>query len=63
MKLFVKIYENYTNNYGDIGKFFLRITLKIAKLHYKHYYPICMMEDIDLNYHPTKFGDNCKMQC
>ena len=23
----------------------------------------CILRDVALNYHPSKFGDNCKMQC
>ena len=42
---------------------FLWISLKIAKLHYKHYYYLCMVEDVALNCHHTKFGNNCKTQC
>ena len=34
-----------------------------AKLRYRHYYYFCILRDIALNYHPTKFGDNCKTQC
>ena len=39
------------------------INLKIAKLHDRHYYYFCILEDVALNYHHTKFGVNCKMQC
>ena len=42
---------------------FLRISLKIAKLRYRHCYYFCILGDVALNYHPTKFGDNCKSQC
>ena len=41
----------------------LRIRLKIAELRYKHYYYFLMVEDVALNYHPTKFGNNCKTRC
>ena len=39
------------------------INIKIDKLRYKHYYYFCIVEDVALGYHPTKFGDNCKTQC
>ena len=42
---------------------FLWISLKIAKLHDRHYYYFCILRDIVLNYHRTKFGDNCITQC
>ena len=42
---------------------FLWISLKIAKLRYRHCYYFCILGDVALNYHPTKFGDNCKSQC
>ena len=38
---------------------FLWKSLKVAKLHYRHYYYFCMMRDVALNYHPTKFGSKC----
>ena len=41
---------------------FLWISLKIAKLRYRHYYYFCILGDVALNYHHTKFGDNCKSQ-
>ena len=41
----------------------LWLSLKIAKLRDRHYYYFCILRDIALNYHPTKFGDNCKAQC
>ena len=41
----------------------LLISLKIAKLHYKHYFYVCIVEDVALSHHPTKFGNNCKTQC
>ena len=40
----------------------LFLYLKIGKLRDKHYYYFCILRDIALNYHPTKFGDNCKTQ-
>ena len=40
----------------------LWISLKIAKLRYRHYYYFCILGDVALNYHHTKFGDNCKSQ-
>ena len=46
-----------------MGTFVLRINLKIAKLRDRHYYYFCILGDVALNYHPTKFGDNCKTQC
>ena len=39
------------------------ISLKIAKLRDRHYYYFCILRDVALNYHPTKFRDNCKTQC
>ena len=39
------------------------ISLKIAKLRYQHYYYFCILRNVALNYHPTKFGDNYKTQC
>ena len=42
---------------------FLWISLKIAKLRDRHYHYFCILEDVALNYHPTKFGDNCEKQC
>ena len=42
---------------------FLWISLKIGKLRYVHYYYFCIPGDVALNYHHTRFGDNCKMQC
>ena len=30
---------------------------------YGHYYYFCILGDVALNYHPTKFGSNCKTQC
>ena len=42
---------------------FLWISLKIAKLHYKHYYYFCILEDVATNYHPIKFDNICKTQC
>ena len=42
---------------------FLRISLKIAKLRDRHYGYFCILGDVALNYHPTKFGSNCKRQC
>ena len=41
---------------------FLWISLKIAMLRNRHYYYFCILRDIALNYHPTKFSDNCKTQ-
>ena len=38
------------------------ISLNIAKLRYRHYYYFCILGDVALNYHHTKFGDNCKSQ-
>ena len=39
------------------------ISVKIATLrHHKDYY-FCIVEDATPNYHPTKFGNNCKKQC
>ena len=28
-----------------------------------YYYYFCILRDVALNYHPTKFGSNCKRQC
>ena len=42
---------------------FVLISLKIATLRYRHYDYFCILGDVALNYHPTKFGDNCKTQC
>ena len=42
---------------------FLWIRFKIAKLRYGHYYYFCILRDVALNYHHTRFGDNCKTQC
>ena len=42
---------------------YLRISLKIDKLRYRHYYYFCILGDVALNYHPTKSGSNCKRQC
>ena len=42
---------------------FLRISLEITKLRYRHDYYFCILGDVDLNYHPTMFGSNCKRQC
>ena len=41
---------------------FLWISLKIAKLRYRHYYYFRLLGDVALNYHHTKFGDNCNSQ-
>ena len=48
-QMFVKIWTHL----------FLLISLKIAKLRYRHRYYFCILGDVALNYHPTKFGDNC----
>ena len=40
---------------------FLGISVKIAKLCDRRYF--CILRDVALNYHPTKFGNNCKTQC
>ena len=54
----------FTQIIGEIWPhLFLRISLEIAKLHDRHNYYFCILRDIALNYHPTKFGDNCKTQC
>ena len=42
---------------------FLWISLKIAKVRYRLYYYFWILRDVALNYHPTKFGSNCKTQC
>ena len=51
-----------TQIFGEMwAHLFLLISLKIAKLHDRHYYYFCILRDIALNYHPIKFGDNCKI--
>ena len=46
-----------------ITQIFVEISLKIAKLRYRHYYYFGILGDVALNYHRTKFGSNCKRQC
>ena len=41
---------------------FLWISLKLAELRYGHYYYFGVFRDAALNYHHTRFGDNCKIE-
>ena len=59
MKLFVNFMKIIVEIWAHL---FLWISLKLAKLDDRHYYYFCVLGDLALNYHPTKFGNICKTQ-
>ena len=46
-----------------MGTFVLMNKFKNSQTTYRHYDYFSILGDVALNYHPTKFGDNCKSQC
>ena len=52
-----------TNNCGIMGTFVLMNKFKNSQLRDRQYNYFCILRDVALNYHPTKFGDNCKTHC
>ena len=46
-----------------MGTFVLMNKFKNSQTTSKHYYYFCRLGNVALNYHPTKFGIDCKTQC